>query len=159
MKEDSPQDANLLGPDQLLKFLFFLRKMLCYHSLTYSVRIGGVAGGRVVQGRTNGERDSVAGILDKIDNVAMVQSRYVVVIDGQNAVADVQLRATLRRAVWDDLSDERDTFSHRGDDNEAESFVFATNDRHVVRVNHAATVSDAARIPCIWVRQNKTIVT
>ena len=79
----------------------------------------------------------------------MVKSGYVVVIDGQNAVTDVKLRATLGRAVGDDLADERNAFRYRGDDNEAETFIFATHDRHVVRINHPTSIANSARISSI----------
>lgn len=120
------------------------------------MRVGGVAGGGVVQRRSDGERHGVAGIFDEVDNIAVVKPRYVVVIDGQNAVANVQLRAALGRAVGDDLADERDALRHRRDDDEAETFILATHHRHVVRVNQAAAVANSARIPSIYVGQTQS---
>ena len=120
------------------------------------MRIGGVAGGRVVQRRADSQRDRVAGIFDQIDDIAVVQPRYVVMVDGQDAVADVQLEAPLGRTVRNDLADERDSFRHRRDDDEAETFVFPPNDRHIVRVNHSTSVSYSARISCIFCQKIKS---
>ena len=70
---------------------------------TYPVRVGRVAGS-VVERRADRQRDRVAGIFDQVDNVTVVQTRYVVVVHGQNAVADVQPGATLGRTVADYLT-------------------------------------------------------
>ena len=83
----------------------------------------------------------------------MVKSRYVVMIDGQNSVTNMKLRTTLSRAVGYDLSNERNAFSHRGDDDEAETFIFTTHHRHVVRINHATSIANSARISSIWKRK------
>lgn len=113
------------------------------------MRIGGVAGGSIVERRTNSERNGVTRIFNEVDNIAMVKPGYVVMIDSQNAVTDVQLTATLGRAVGNDLPDKRDALCHRRDDDETETFVFATHYRHVVRVNHATAVTYSAWISSI----------
>jgi len=83
------------------------------------VGVGGVAGS-VVEGRSDGEGDGVAGIFDEVDDVAVMEPRNVVVVDRQDSVADLQPRAALRRTLPDDLTDERDAFGDGGNDDESD---------------------------------------
>lgn len=110
------------------------------------MRIGGVARGRVVKWRADGERNGVTRVFNEVDDVTVVQTRDIVMINSQNTITDVQLRTPLGWAVGDDLTDERNSFRHRGDDDEAKTFVFSSNYRYVIRVNHSASISDSARI-------------
>jgi len=73
-----------------------------YHgNVARPVGVGGVAGS-VVEGRSDGEGDGVAGIFDEVDDVAVMEPRNVVVVDRQDSVADLQPRAALRRTLPDD---------------------------------------------------------
>ena len=67
------------------------------------MRIGGVAG-RVIERRADSERNSVTRVFNQVNNVAVVQPRDVMVIDGQNSVSDMQARTPLSGAIADDLT-------------------------------------------------------
>ena len=70
---------------------------------TYPMRIGGVAG-RVIERRADSERNCVTRVFNQVNNVAVVQPRDVMVIDGQNSVSDMQARTPLSGAIADDLT-------------------------------------------------------
>ena len=86
--------------------------------------------------------DAVSRVLDEVDNVPVVKRVDVDVIDGEDAVADVESAAALGRRARDDPADGGAGARHGGYYHKAEALVLAPRHRHVVRVRlGAATVT------------------
>ena len=85
--------------------------------------------------------DAVSGVLDEVDDVAVVKRVDIHVVDGEDAVADVEAAAALGRRAWDDPADCGAGARHGGYYHKAEALVLAPRHSHVVGVRlGAATV-------------------
>ena len=89
--------------------------------------------------------DAVSGVLDEVDDVAVVKRVDIHVVDGEDAVADVEAAAALGRRARDDPADGRAGARHRGNYHKAEALVLAPRHRHVVGVRLGATAEAICR--------------
>ena len=78
--------------------------------------------------------DAVSGVLDEVDDVAVVKRVDIHVVDGEDAVADVEAAAALGRRARDDPSDGGAGARHGGYYHKAEALVLAPRHSHVVGV-------------------------
>ena len=88
---------------------------------------------------SDSHHDAVSRVLDEVDDVAVVKRVDVDVVDGEDAVADVEAAAALGRRARDDPADGRAGARHRGNYHKAEALVLAPRHRHVVGVRLGAT--------------------
>ena len=88
---------------------------------------------------SDSHHDAVSRVLDEVDDVSVVKRVDVDVVDGEDAVADVEASAALGRRARDDPTDSRAGARHRGNYHKAEALVLAPRHRHVVGVRLGAT--------------------
>ena len=60
---------------------------------------------KITYGWTNSEYHAITRVFDKIDNIAMMQTRNVHTVDGQNPVAYVEAAASFRRTAGNYTAD------------------------------------------------------
>ena len=95
---------------------------------------------------SDSHHDAVSRVLDEVDDVSVVKRVDVDVVDGEDAVADMEAAAALGRRARDDPADGRAGARHRGNYHKAEALVLAPRHRHVVRVRLGATTVPICRL-------------